>query len=52
MSFVVVKKIRVIRKRGTFLEGLPKVKQQKVKLSRPTAISKNVNLIPLKFVTC
>lgn len=38
MSFVIVKKIQVI-KRGAFLEGLPKTKQQKVKLSTPTAIS-------------
>lgn len=45
MSFVTVKKIQVIKKKkGAFLEGLSKVKQQKVKLSTPTAISKNVNL--------
>lgn len=43
MSFVIVKKIQVIKK-NAFLDRLRKVKQQKFKLSTPTAISKNVNL--------
>lgn len=49
MSFVTVKKIQFFRKRGAFLEELPK-ENNKVKLSALTAISKNVILILLQCV--